>query len=156
MEWGNNILRKKELEDMELLSESSLPFEAYRNCTFLITGATGLVGSLLVKNLLYCNEKFDLHLNVFAVVRNVDKAEKIYSDFWPNSHLQFLLCDLEKQQIQVENDIDYIIHTAAVTQSRILVSKPVETIKLSLNSTMHLLDLAVSKKVKCFLYISSM
>lgn len=149
-------MRMKELEDMKLVSESSLPFEEYRNCTFLITGSTGLIGSLLVKNLLYCNEKYNLHLKVFAVVRSLEKAEKVFSAFLPDPALELLICDLTEQQIQLDADIDYIIHTAAVTQSKLMVTKPVETIRLSLNSTMHLLNLAVCKKIKCFLYISSM
>ena len=42
-------------EDFEILSQSNLAFEQFRDKKILITGATGLIGSLLVKTFLYCN-----------------------------------------------------------------------------------------------------
>ena len=36
-------------EDFEILSQSNLAFEQFRDKKILITGATGLIGSLLVK-----------------------------------------------------------------------------------------------------------
>lgn len=146
----------RELEDRVLIADSDLPFEAYRDCTFLITGATGLIGSLLVKNLLYCNQKHSLSLKVLAVVRNKEKAEQIFAEYAQDDSLKLLICDLEKETVCTEEPIDYILHTAAVTQSKMMVTKPVETIRLSVNSTDRLLTLAAEKQVKCFLYVSSM
>lgn len=147
---------KREQEDRERIAGSDLPFEEYKGRTFLITGATGLVGSLLVKNLLYCNQRHGLSLKVLAVARNREKAEEIFAEYAEDQSLSFLICDLEKEEIRTEEPIDYIIHTAAVTQSKMMVTKPVETIRLSVNSTDGLLRLAAEKQVKCFLYISSM
>lgn len=149
-------MRNRELEDMKYVSKAHLPFQAYKDRVFLITGATGLIGSLLVKNLLYCNQVHGLNLKVLAVIRNQQKAEDIFSDFLEDNALEFVICDLEKEQIWVNTRIDYIIHAAAVTQSKMMVTKPVETIRLSVESTDRLLALAVEKKVKCFMYISSM
>lgn len=146
----------RELEDRALIADSELPFEEYRGCTFLITGATGLIGSLLVKNLLYCNRKHGLSLKVLAVARNRKKAEQIFAEYAQDESLELLICDLEREQVQTEEPIDYILHTAAVTQSKMMVTKPVETIRLSVHSTDALLSMAVEKKVKCFLYVSSM
>lgn len=147
---------RKELEDMEILSSSNLPFKEYQNAVFLVTGATGLIGSLIVKNLLFCNKRHNLGLKIVAVVRNVQKAEKILKDFKDDSSLIFELCDLLNEKIKYKGKIDYIIHTAAVTQSRLMVEKPVETVQLSLYSTDRLLDLAAKRQVRCFLYVSSM
>lgn len=156
MEWESKQLGIRELEDMRIVAGSDLPFSLYRKSTFLITGATGLIGSLLVKNLLYCNRIHDLDLKVLAVVRDRQKAEKLYADFPESGTLEFIICDLEKEPVCVDTKIDYIIHAAAVTQSKIMVTKPVETIRLSFNSTDQLLSLAMKNNVKCFLYISSM
>lgn len=149
-------MKRRELEDMERTAGSSLPFEAYRDSVFLITGATGLIGSLLVKNLLYINKAHDLRLKVLAMVRNRQKAEEIFSDFLPGKNLELIVCDLERELPSWDGRIDYIVHTAAVTQSKIMVTRPVETIRLSVGSTDRLLALAAEKKVKCFLYVSSM
>lgn len=150
------MLKRRELEDMGYVSASDLPFEEYRNSNFLITGATGLIGSLLIKNLLHCNRIHGLGIKIFAVVRDPQKAERIFADFSDDIALKFLVCNLENDKICVETKVDYIIHAAAVTQSKMMVTKPVETIRLSVNSTDQLLTLAVEKKVKSFIYISSM
>ena len=47
----NNILE----EDIGKLLESNLDFELLNNKTVLITGATGLIGSFLIKALLKLN-----------------------------------------------------------------------------------------------------
>lgn len=149
-------MKRREREDMEWVAKSNLPFEQYKNSVFLITGATGLIGSLLVKNLLYCNQVHGLEIKVLAVVRDLEKGRHIYTDFLTDKSLEFVICDLEKDSLQVQAEVDYMIHTAAVTQSKRMVSKPVETIHLSVFGTDNLLALAVEKKVKCFLYVSSM
>ena len=46
---------KVQQEDLELTVSSSLPWEKLTGKTVFITGATGLVGSQLVKTLLACN-----------------------------------------------------------------------------------------------------
>ncbi len=149
-------MRRREREDMEWIAKSDLPWEQYKNSTFLITGATGLIGSLLVKNLLYCNRIHHLSLKVLAVVRDLEKGKHIFSEFLSDECLKFMVCDLEQQALEVHEEVDYILHTAAVTQSKRMVSKPVETIRLSVLSTDRLLALAVNKKVKGFVYVSSM
>ena len=147
---------KRELEDMEILAASDLPFDQYRDKTFMITGATGLVGSLLAKNLLFFNRCHGLNLRVVAVVRNIEKAKTILQDFLQDEALSFVVCDLAKDEINYKGSLDYIIHAAAITQSKMMIENPVETIQLSVYGTDCLLRLAKEKSVKCFVYISSM
>lgn len=149
-------MSRREWEDMERVASCEMPFEQFKCQTFLITGATGLIGSLLVKNLLHCSQKHDLHIKVFAVVRNIRKAREIFADYLTEDQLEFVVCDLSKEKIILDDRVDYIVHAAAITQSKVMVTKPVETIRLSLNSTDMLLSLAFEKRVKSFLYISSM
>ena len=49
----DNIL----MEDLEYIAQSKIQFSEYRNKNFLITGATGFIGSLLLKymNFFYLN-----------------------------------------------------------------------------------------------------
>ena len=67
-------------EDLEILSKSNLAFEQFRGKSILITGATGLIGSLLVKTFLYCNQNHHLGMKVYALVRSIEKANTIFSD----------------------------------------------------------------------------
>ncbi|MGN0204632.1 MAG: NAD-dependent epimerase/dehydratase family protein [Coprococcus sp.] len=144
------------IEDLQQLSDSDLPFECFRRKTFLVTGATGLVGSLLVKALLYCNKRHDLNLKVFAVVRNKGKADQIFEDFSNDPALGYVIADLTCDEISVEDNCDYVIHAAAVTTSRIMVQDPVGTIKTAVDGTDKILKFAVEKKAEAVVYISSM
>ena len=112
-------------EDLEILSKSNLAFEQFRGKSILITGATGLIGSLLVKTFLYCNQIHHLGMKVYALVRSIEKANTIFSDCVGAAELKCVIADLEKDElgdkIQIEGDCDYIIHAAAVTTSKLMV-----------------------------------
>lgn len=142
-------------EDFEQISKRNIPWNELKNKTFLITGATGLIGSLLTKFLLYANQAIGLNATVRAVVRNVEKADKIFAESKTEA-LSYVVADLEKEKICCEGDCDYIVHAAAVTASKLMVSDPVGTIRTAIDGTEKMLQLAVEKKVKAFIYISSM
>ncbi len=144
------------LEDMDIIANSDFPFDEFKGKSFLVTGATGLIGSLLIKALLYCNRVHNLDLKVFAVVRSEEKAKMVFQDFLSYGGLEFLLADLEKDVIELDMSCDYIIHAAAVTASKIMVSDPVGTIRTAVVGTDQLLRFAVEHQCRSFVYISSM
>lgn len=149
-------MNKVLLQDLIAIAESNLPFKDYKKRTFLVTGATGLIGSLLVKALLFCNQRHDLELNVVALVRNKQKAEEILGREDEHPELQYVVCDLEKDDIKIDEKIDYIVHAAAITNSKTMVTFPVDTIRASVNGTDKILNLALENNIYGMVYISSM
>lgn len=143
------------VEDFQAIVQSNIPFDKLKNKTFLVTGATGLVGSLLVKFLLYANKNCDLNAKVLAVVRNAEKADRIYEEV-KTDDLSYIVADLAKDGIHYEGACDYIIHAAAVTASKVMVTDPVGTIRTAIDGTEKMLQFAVEKKTEAFIYISSM
>ena len=56
----------------------------------------------------------------------------------------------------LKDNINYIIHTAAVTTSKLMVQKPVDTLMTAINGTKAILDMAKEKDLESIVYLSSM
>lgn len=148
----SDILKK----DMETFANSAFPFESFCGKKFLITGATGLIGSLIVKTLLFLNEKKSLNISIWANVRNINKAIKLYEPYLKDTALHFCVANLGKDKLVCDDKIDFIIHAASVTASKVMVTDPVGTVKTSVIGTKDVLNFAIQNKAKSVVYISSM
>ena len=149
------MMSKMLLDDFNSFLKDDTLLKEFRNQTTLVTGATGLIGSLLVKLLMYANSKEELNCTIIAIVRNVEKGKKIFSEYLFDDKLKISVCDLSKD-ICIDTDVDYIVHTAAVTKSKEMVQYPVDNIDVSINGTRNMLELARKKNVKGMVYLSSM
>ena len=49
-------------EDLEYIANGNIPLDELKNRTILVTGATGLIGSQIVKALLCCNRIKDANI----------------------------------------------------------------------------------------------
>lgn len=142
-----NILR----QDLEAIANCQLPWRDMYGSTVLITGATGLIGSLLVKALHWINQKYTLHITLIAVVRDRQAAASILD----GCEVQFLVGDI-RNFTSFAGQIDYIVHCAAVTKSKELVTFPVENIQTAVYGTDNILRLAKAKQVRSVVFLSSM
>jgi len=131
------------MNDLEYITNSNVPWECFENKTFFITGATGLLGSILIKSLLAKNKK----IRIIALARKKALIE--------NKDLYFIYGDVT-QKLSIDEPIDYIVHGANPTASKEFINHPVETIKTIYEGTLNTLELAKEKSVKGYLYLSSM
>lgn len=138
-------------EDLSGISERL--FEGLDGKAVMVTGATGLVGSLVVKALLYANEAYGLSITPVAVVRNPAKTRGVYGN--QASLVETVRCDLARERLEYEGAVDYVVHGAAVTTSRVMVERPVDVIDLSVKGTEAVLELAREKGARV-VYLSSM
>lgn len=141
----NNVLQEDVAEFVEKFPLSNELHDA----TFLITGATGLIGSTLVHCLLALNK----NINITVPVRNKEKANKLFEE---NDHLSIVECDLVSWLQCLNIPFDYVIHCASPTAGKFMVEHPVETYELAIESTKALLSYVKSNSVKGFVYISSL
>ncbi len=137
------------LEDINHLVSQVRYFEPFKNTTFLITGSTGLLGSILIKSLIkYGNIK------VFACCRSKSKFVKIFEDYLCDNLIP-VYSDILSVDISAF-DVDYIVHGASITDSKAFIEKPIETISIAIDGTRNLLKQCINKSIKGFVYLSSL
>lgn len=150
MKFLNEVEKK---DSNEIINSCYVNWEFFRNSSILITGATGLIGYQAVVALLLANEKFNLNINIYALVRNKEKAVKKYAQNL-SPQLHFVVQDIT-ENIDC-TAVDFIIHTANGTASKGFVENPVETIDAIVVGTKNVLEYAKEKSVKGIVYLSSM
>lgn len=142
-------------EDVQSFAQQFYLREQLRGKTFLITGSTGLIGSVLVKCLLALNQLYDLEIKILAIVRDLEKAQKVFSGEFEDIHFLLLpLTEIERDNVQ--GPVDYIIHLASPTSGRYMEEHPVETFDLAYQSTLTLLKFANQTNVAGMVYVSSL
>lgn len=123
--------------------------------TFLITGATGLIGSVMIKCLLELNRQKQLGVKVIAVVRNLEKAQLVFTDDYAQIDFRQLgLTDITTDSIS--DPVDYIVHLASPTASKYFVEHPVETLRTAIEGTTAVLEYAKKAQVRGMVYASSL
>lgn len=134
-------------EDIEKIIKTS-DMSVFKEKNVLITGATGLIGKLCTKVFLKSG------VNVIALVRNKEKAQKIFGE---DKKLRLLVQDINSA-INYDGRVDYIIHCASTTSSVDFVEKPVETIYTAINGTRNVLEFAKrrGKYLEGMIYLSSL
>lgn len=143
-------------EDLRCLeSQDYIPFDCFRGKSFLITGATGLLGHNIVEALVHISLRFSLDIRIVCPVRSAAKAARIFSDkVLSYSGIVFQEADMASYECKEEH-IDYILHIASPTDSGYFVTHPVEMIDFTFSTTRRLLEVARSCS-SAFVYFSSM
>lgn len=122
--------------------------------TILISGATGLIGSVLVDVIMTCNTECHAQFNVIAVARNEICAKSRFEKYFGRDDFKFIAHDVNEPFSEVDK-VDYIIHAASNTHPMAYSSDPIGTIKANVIGTDNLLQLAVKNPGTRFVFLSS-
>lgn len=143
-------------EDVENVCKAEfIPWDELKGKSFLITGATGLIGATLIKSLVCADKNKKLRIKIVALVRDLVRAKEKFENELSYANVK-LVCGTVEELPEIDGNIDYIVHGASQTASQEFVKHAVETINTSILGTMNLLKLAKKKQVKGFVYLSSM
>ena len=129
-----------------IAADNNIRWDKLCNAKVLVTGATGLIGSLCIKAML----AHDVPVQIFALVRDQKKAEEIFGN-----SVNYVLGDV-RNPIEIDISPDFIIHCASNTKSKLMVDAPVDTLDISLSGTMNILKFAQKSGVNSVVYLSSM
>lgn len=116
----------------------------------LVTGATGLIGSTIIRCLLAT----DVTIHITAPVRNGAKMKTLFGHLC--ERIQIIECDLESYDFNLIPNVDYIFHCASPTASSFFVTKPVETAHAIYKITDRLLEYAKIHAISGMVYLSSL
>ena len=139
-------------EDIKEFAKSFKLQDILTGSRFLITGATGLIGSTLVRCLLALNRGIE----ITCPVRSIEKAKAMYEDEFDK--INFVECDLLAylNGLSADDVFQYIVHCASPTAGKYMTEHPVETYLLAIDSTKAILEFARKYPPKGVVYVSSL
>lgn len=143
-----NTIQKLDIEDF--VKNFTLA-NSLEGAKFLITGATGLIGSTLVHCLLALNK----NIQITCPIRNLKKAKATYGE--DIDSICFIECELVSylRGLTENDDFQYIVHCASPTEGKYMIEHPVDTYMLAIDSTRAILEYARKKKTD-IVYVSSL
>ena len=125
--------------------------EKLRNKSFLITGASGMIGSYIAYVLKTLNDLYNMNINILLNVRNQNKLNK---DLLNDNHVKVIVQDV-KDKFNISDNINYIVHAASPASPKIMKDYPFETNVANTIGTYNTLILAKEKQVEAYLFVSS-
>lgn len=144
------------LEDVKNTAKLDLPWRKLEGRNFLITGASGLIGSFLIDVLMERNRQSGFGCHIYAVGRNEAKAKEIFGQYWDCEEFQFLSHDINLP-LEMDKDVqmDFVLHLASNTHPLAYATDPIGTITANIIGTNYLLDFAVKHRARRFAFASS-
>lgn len=142
-------------EDLEMVAQVGIDWEKLHNAVILISGASGMIGSFLIDVLMQRNRTHGLNCTVIALGRNEARARDRFQEYWDSSFFRFYTCDVTEGVELNEDKVDYLIHAASNTHPVSYATDPIGSITTNIIGTRNLLEYAVNKEVKRFVFLSS-
>jgi nucleoside-diphosphate-sugar epimerase len=114
--------------------------ERLRGKRFLITGATGLIGTFLIDSLMYYNRS-GAGISIVATGRDEERAKQRFGCYWSDPLFSFIEHNV-LNPFPESLIVDYIIPLASNTHPLAYSKYPVETISINVFGAINSLDLA--------------
>ena len=125
----------------------------FNNKTILITGGTGSFGRAFVRNLI--NNYNPKKIIIFS--RDELKQSDMALDFDNHESLRFFIGDVrDYERIKFAmNDVDYVVHAAALKQVPAAEYNPMECIKTNINGAENVINACLEKNIDKVIALST-
>jgi len=151
-EMYENVVVQDDMKD--LVARNEIPKESFRNKKILVTGANGMLATYLIYFFMFLNAKEDANIDIYALTRNRQKAEKRFGAFLENRKFHLVIGDV-CSEINVDENVDYIIHSAGNASPHFIIHDPIGIIKANTIGTVNILDFAKKHRCARVLYTST-
>lgn len=132
--------------------KKSLGYVAVTGKSFLVTGASGLIGSCLVDLLMLANQE-GANNHVYALGRSFEKLSKRFCSLAHNKYFHIIVQDV-CSPLDDSYEFDYIVHCASNADPVSYAKFPVETMTTNILGGKNILDYGKQHK-KCKITILS-
>ena len=116
--------------------------EQLKGKSFLITGATGLIGVCMIDALMRYNSQ-GADIQIYAVGRSWNKAKSRFGEYEKDEHFHFIEQDV-RQPLPEDIQVDVIIPLASNTHPLAYSQYPIETIEINVKGAEHALNKALT------------
>ncbi|MBO7045554.1 MAG: NAD-dependent epimerase/dehydratase family protein [Prevotella sp.] len=128
-------------EDLERISQVR-DINRLDGKTFLITGATGLIGVCLIDALMHMNQK-GANISIYALGRSREKAALRLGDYFEDNHFHFVEHEASESLLDLPQ-ADVIIPLASNTHPLAYSKYPIETININVKGAEQALEKALA------------
>lgn len=143
-----------EQRDIDIIQNSPIDWERFRNKTVLVTGATGRLGMYFVEAICKADIDWNLNTRIIAMARNEKKLREVFGASLKLPNIYPLVQDIT-EPIHWEKNVHYIFHTAGAASPQDFTNVPVDTLWGHLQGTRNILEFAREKKSEKVLYVST-
>lgn len=138
-------------QDLKSILDNRFPWERLDGKNVLVTGATGMIGSVLTDTLMVNPER---KYHVYVCGRNEQAAKQRFSKWWNDPSFHFFTQDLT-DEIDNTNRFHYIFHTAGYSYPKAFSEDPVGTIKGTVWGTDNIIRYGIAHGMERMLLVST-
>lgn len=140
--------------ELDKINQANNNWKKIDHHSFLIIGATGMIGSYMIDVLMRRNEKNQSNIHIYAMGRSIDRLKKRFSMYEESTFFHMVEADVT-QPFMLDKEVDYIFHGASNTHPRAYATDPIGTIMTNLMGTQQVLEFAVKKKAQRVAFLST-
>lgn len=140
--------------ELDRINNAKNDWNKIDNHSFLIIGATGMIGSYMIDVLMKRNEKLNANIHIFAMGRSIERLKTRFLMYLESNFFHMVEADVT-QPIALDDKVDYVLHGASNTHPRAYATDPIGTIMTNLMGTQQVLDFAVRNNSKRIAFLST-
>lgn len=141
-------------EDLRYISEFDADWDKLSGSTILVTGATGLIGTVLVDAIMYKNRQSNPAIKVLATSRDLERLSRHFPSYSDDRLFVGIEADITEKLI-IDEDVDYVINLAGNTHPMLYSTEPVNTILIGVLGSNNVLEFAAKNGVGRVVNVSS-